>query len=64
MYNNINISNGKIGHTSFSITSKKEILDSLTEFYLLTKSKKIYAASQSGFSIVASKFNNIPIISL
>lgn len=59
-YNNINITTGQIGHTSFSITSKKEILDTLTEFYLLTKSKQIYAASMSGFSIIASKFNNIP----
>lgn len=60
-YNNINITTGKIGHTSFITTSTKEILDTITEFYLLTNSKKIFAASISGFSMVASLFNNIPI---
>jgi hypothetical protein len=63
-YNNIIITNGEIGHTSYLITSPKQILDSLTELYLLTKSKKIYAASSSGFSIVAANFNNIPYIKL
>jgi hypothetical protein len=63
-YNNIIISNGKIGHTSYTITSNKQILDTITEFYILTKSKKIFGASQSGFSIVAANFNNIPYIKL
>jgi hypothetical protein len=59
-YNNIIITTGKIKHTSYLTTSKKEIIDTITEFYLLTNSKKIFAASYSGFSIIASKFNNIP----
>jgi hypothetical protein len=63
-YNNIIISNGEIGHTSYTITSNKQMLDTITEFYILTKSKKIYGASQSGFSIVAANFNNIPYIKL
>ena len=63
-YNNIIISNGEIGHTSYTITSNKQLLDTITEFYILTKSKKIYGASQSGFSIVAANFNNIPYIKL
>ena len=63
-YNNIIITTGDIGHTSFSITSKKEILDTITEFYLLTNSKIIFAASRSGFSSVSSKFNDIPYIKL
>ena len=63
-YNNIIISNGEIGHTSYTIISNKQILDTISEFYILTKSKKIFGASQSGFSIVASNFNNIPYIKL
>jgi hypothetical protein len=62
-YNNIIISNGDIVHTCYS-TSNKQILDTITEFYILTNSKKIYGASQSGFSIVAANFNNIPYIKL
>jgi hypothetical protein len=63
-YNNVIISNGEIGHTSYPSTSNKQILDTITEFYLLTQSKKIFGASQSGFSIVAANFNNIPYIKL
>jgi hypothetical protein len=63
-YNNIIITTGVIGHTSYSTTSKKEVLDTITEFYLLTNSKKIFAASYSGFSIISSKFNNIPYIKI
>ena len=59
-YNNIIITTGEIGHTSFTNTSKKQVLDTITELYLLTKSQKIYSASQSGFSIIASLFNHIP----
>lgn len=61
-YNNIIITNCDIGHTSLSNTTNKQFLDGLTEFYILTNSEMIYGASISGFSIVASKFNNIPII--
>lgn len=59
-YNNIIITTGEIGHTSFSITSKKQVLDTITELYLLANSQKICAASHSGFSIIASLFNQIP----
>jgi len=61
-YNNIIITNCDIGHTSLSNTTEKQILDGITEFYILTNSETIFAGSQSGFSIVASKFNNIPLI--
>ena len=63
-YNNVIISNGDIGHTSYKIISNKQILDTITEFYILTKSKKIIGASQSGFSIISAYFNNIPYIKL
>jgi hypothetical protein len=61
-YNNIIITNCDIGHTSLSNTTTKQVLDGITEFYILTNSKIIYSASYSGFSIVASRFNNIPLI--
>jgi hypothetical protein len=59
-YPNIIITNCKIGHTSLNNTTNEQILDAITEFYILTNSQMIYGASYSGFSIVASKFNNIP----
>jgi hypothetical protein len=60
-YNNVVITNYQIGHTSLFNTNEKQVLDSITEFYLMTNSKKIILASYSGFSITASKFKNIPI---
>ena len=61
-YNNIIITNCQIGHTSLSNTTSNQILDAITEFYILTNSKQIFAASESGFSRTASKFNNIPLL--
>ena len=61
-YNNIIITNCDVGHTSLSNTTEKQILDAITEFYILTNSKIIFAASTSGFSTLASKFNNTPLI--
>ena len=63
-YPNIIITNCKIGHTSLSNTTSEQIIDAITEFYILTKSQIIYSASNSGFSEIASKFNNIPLIKL
>ena len=63
-YNNIIITNCDIGHTSLYNTTIKQILDAITEFYILTNSKSIYSASYSGFSIMASKFNNIPLFNI
>jgi len=51
-----------IGHTGLHNTTETQIRDTVTEFYILTNSKQIIAASQSGFSIVASKFKQTPII--
>jgi hypothetical protein len=61
-YNNIIITNCDIGHTSLFNSTKKQVLDGVTEFYILTNSKIIVAGSSSGFSEVASKFNNVPLI--
>ena len=60
----MHITDTEIGHTSLNNTTEKQILDAITEFYLITQSTKIYAASHSGFSIVASKFKNVPCISI
>lgn len=60
-FNNIITVNSDIGHTSLSNTTRRQVLDAVTEFYILTESKLIFSASESGFSIVASKFNNIPL---
>ena len=61
-YKNIIITNSQIGHTSLSNTTKKQILDTITEFYILSNSELIYAASYSGFSKMSSKFNNVKYI--
>lgn len=63
-FDNIIILNCNIGHTSLSNTTERQILDAVTEFYLMTNSEKIFSASHSGFSIMAAKFNNIPIINI
>ena len=63
-FNNVIILNCDIGHTSLSNTTDTQTLDAVTEFYIMTKSEQICSASESGFSIMASKFNNIPIITI
>ena len=60
-YDKVVITTGAIGHTSLSNTTDKQSLDAVTEFYLLTKSNHIVVCSYSGFSIMASKFNNTPV---
>jgi hypothetical protein len=59
-YDFIKITPYQIGHTSLSNTTEQEVLDGITEFYLLSQSDAIYYASNSGFSLMASKFNDIP----
>jgi len=63
-YNFIIITDYEIGHTSLTNTTYTQTLDAVTEFYLVSNSEHIYSASYSGFSIVASKFNNIPLTNL
>lgn len=59
-YNSVMITDLNIGHTGLINTTEKPVLDTITEFYLMTNSKKIFMASKSGFPKIASKFNNIP----
>jgi hypothetical protein len=63
-YPNIIITYSDIGHTSFHITTDKQFLDTISELYLMSNSQSIVAVSNSGFSIIASKFKQIPIYSL
>lgn len=63
-YPRINITDYDIGHTSLANTTEKEILNAVTEFYILAHSEYIYTASNSGFSIMASKFKGVPIMAL
>lgn len=58
-YSYINILNNDIGHTSLLNTSDEQIKNSIIEFYLLSQSQEIYMASRSGFSLLASRFNDI-----
>ena len=61
-YNFINITDFKIGHTGIHDTPRILILNAIAEFYLLSKSEYIYMVTNSGFPILAGKFNNIPVI--
>ncbi len=63
-YDNIIITNSSIGHTSLNNTTDKQILDAVTEFYIISNSKLICAASESGFSIIASKMKNVPLVNI
>jgi len=63
-YPYIYITDYDIGHTSLLNTTEQQILNAITEFYLLAYSQYIYAASESGFSMMASKFKGTPIIAI
>jgi hypothetical protein len=60
-YNKVIISEFIITHSGHLNTTYEHVLDTVTEYYLMTNSDHIYMASYSGFSITASKFKNIPI---
>jgi hypothetical protein len=64
-YPNIVIIGANVGHTSLSNTTEEQIVDAITEFYIMCNSSHIYSASSfSGFSIMAAKFKNTPITNL
>jgi len=64
-YPSIIIIDAHVGHTSLSNTTEEQIVDAVTEFYIMCKSSHIYSASSySGFSIMASKFNNTPLTNI
>ena len=63
-FSNVMTTNYDIGHTAWKNTTELQTLNTLSEFYLLSNSKEIYLGSYSGFSIMASKFKNIPIFDI
>ena len=56
----VNITDYKPAHTSYKNTTESGFLDAVTELYILSESEEIFAATRSGFPMVASKFNKIP----
>ena len=68
IYSDIFVTNVQPSHTSYNNTSDKQVLDTITEFYLLSCSKLIYSPSKnrdgklSGFSKIASLFNKVKIL--
>ena len=62
-YSQIIIIDCNIGHTSLSNTTEAQIIDTISEFYIMCNSSHIYSATPyfSGFSAMAAKFKNIPI---
>ena len=60
-FSHVHITQGEVGHTSLLNTGEQQIIDAVTEFYILTQSERIYANCVSGFSDMAAKFNRIPI---
>ena len=50
-----------ISHTSYRITSAEQFFNTIVEFYIISKSKKVYSAAKSGFPIFASIISNKPI---
>jgi len=62
LYDDVIITNANIGHTSLANTTDMQVLDAITEFYLIANSQKIVAASNySGFSELASKYKGIEL---
>jgi hypothetical protein len=63
-YPRLIITDYEIGHTALRNTTEQQTLDAVREYYLLTESEHIYAASRSGFSLTAAKFNGTPLTNL
>ena len=64
-YPSLIIIDAHVGHTSLFNTTEEQIIDAVTEFYIMCNSSHIYSASSfSGFSIMAAKFKNTPITSI
>jgi hypothetical protein len=64
LYTNLILTECAVGHTSSGNSTEQEALGAFAEFYLMTKSEKIVAATRSGFSIMASKMYQCPITDL
>jgi len=60
-YSFVNTINYPIGHTSLYNTTPVQILNTITDFYLLSKSEHIYSISWSVFPIMAANYKGTPI---
>ena len=56
----LNIIFYEIGHTSLNGTTDQQIINTLTDFYIMAHSKELYYFSYSGFPVIAAKYKNIP----
>ncbi len=63
-FENVTITKAIAAHSDFKNTSYQELLDTVTEFYIICNSSVIYAVSKSGFSFTASLFNNSQLIKM
>ena len=63
-FENVMITKAVAAHSDLKSTSYQELLDTVTEFYIICNSSVIYAVSKSGFSFVASLFNNSQLIKM
>ena len=60
-YESIILVDSRVVHTGLKNTTTKDVLDTITEFYIMTNSEKIVAGSYSGFSLMAAKYRGIEI---
>jgi len=60
-YNHILITNCSIGHSGLTNTTRQQVLDSVTELYILSNSSSIYSNTYSGFSVIAATIHHIPL---
>lgn len=63
-FHKVRITDFAVAHTGLVNTTESGVLDSVTEFYLMTGSEHIVAASKSGFSAMAAKFSGVMITGL
>ena len=49
-FENVTITKAVAAHSDFENTTQQELLDTITEFYIICNSSVIYAVSKSGFS--------------
>jgi len=58
------LTKGQVAHSSLTNTTYDQIVDAVTEFYIMTESTQIVAVSESGYSAMAAKFKGIPLVRL
>lgn len=63
-FHKVLITDFAVAHTGLVNTTEAAVLDSVTEFYVMTGSEHIVAVSSSGFSAMAAKFNGVMLTGL